>query len=613
MGDFANKSKNNITIGDQPAEKDQLGFEPYVIAMAEFLTHPDTNPPLTLSIEGEWGSGKSSFMKQLEAEILRKSEELEEEQLKEVWERIWERDRIIFSDLSDICKLIKLYKFKPFWFIFFGFKFEFNLKQKTQTVWFNAWRHDKAESLWAAFALSFLEQISTNRYYSDFIPNLWSYLQLLIYRLNWKEKPFKFIQTAAITSLIASLIVAIPFVYFKVGREGISQWSEQVVCLLKEESEEADKNKEEDAKNTNEESEEAGENKEKYPENSSKECSENKLLTFLLFLGGTGGSVAGIGKLLGTIRDLIGDSKMDLTQYLESPDYDKQVAFIEKFHDDFSKIVDAYAGKDEKVYVFIDDIDRCELGKSADLLQALNLIISNDPNIIFILGMDREKVAAAITFKQKDVLPYLASISSKNQDNQQENDKLMKKLDYGLSYLEKFVQLSFTVPKPSAKEVDIFLKKISSDTKENTKEKTFFWTPIRNRFYWTPRGLSISNFVKSKLERFRQQQEEEQETETETKDTPETNTPVKKAPDLAIFPIIEKELTPENFSELMKMAAPFFDYNTRRLKQYINSVKLQTYITYYAIGVTYSEKGMITTEQLGKFIAPYSKVSPYSF
>ena len=111
-----------------------------------------------------------------------------------------------------------------------------------------------------------------------------------------------------------------------------------------------------------------------------------------------------------------GWTKIDLTKYLESPNYKKEVAFIEKFHDDFSKIVNAYAGKDEKIYVFIDDLDRCELGKSADLLQALNLMISNDPNIIFFLGMDREKVAAAITFKQKHVLPYLASISGENQE-----------------------------------------------------------------------------------------------------------------------------------------------------------------------------------------------------
>ena len=46
-----------------------LGFEPYVEAVAEFLVHKDTQPPLTISVEGEWGSGKSSFMWQLKNEI----------------------------------------------------------------------------------------------------------------------------------------------------------------------------------------------------------------------------------------------------------------------------------------------------------------------------------------------------------------------------------------------------------------------------------------------------------------------------------------------------------------------------------------------------------------
>ena len=59
----------NASVSDQAAAKDALGFELYVMAMAEFLTNPQTKPPLTLSVEGEWGSGKSSFMKQLKQAI----------------------------------------------------------------------------------------------------------------------------------------------------------------------------------------------------------------------------------------------------------------------------------------------------------------------------------------------------------------------------------------------------------------------------------------------------------------------------------------------------------------------------------------------------------------
>ena len=51
------------------------------------------------------------------------------------------------------------------------------------------------------------------------------------------------------------------------------------------------------------------------------------------------------------------------------------------------------------------------------------------------------------------------------------------------------------------------------------------------------------------------------------------------------------------------MVAPFFDYNPRNLKQYINALKLRIYITYYSIGVLFEERNSLTVEQLGKFTA----------
>src|SRR5580698_161440 len=54
---------------DEPAPTDNLGFEPYVEAMAAFLSNPLTSTPLTVSVEGKWGSGKSSFMKQLQGRL----------------------------------------------------------------------------------------------------------------------------------------------------------------------------------------------------------------------------------------------------------------------------------------------------------------------------------------------------------------------------------------------------------------------------------------------------------------------------------------------------------------------------------------------------------------
>lgn len=65
------ESIHNSATGDQPTREDSLGFSPYVEAIKEFLINTRTEPPLTLSIEGPWGSGKSSFMLQLKKKTRR--------------------------------------------------------------------------------------------------------------------------------------------------------------------------------------------------------------------------------------------------------------------------------------------------------------------------------------------------------------------------------------------------------------------------------------------------------------------------------------------------------------------------------------------------------------
>src|ERR1700749_2826114 len=56
-------------ISDQPTSNDSLGFKLYVESLANFLLADATLAPFTLSIEGAWGSGKSSFMRQLKERI----------------------------------------------------------------------------------------------------------------------------------------------------------------------------------------------------------------------------------------------------------------------------------------------------------------------------------------------------------------------------------------------------------------------------------------------------------------------------------------------------------------------------------------------------------------
>lgn len=56
---------SDAPLGDN--DVDALGFEPYVAALADFILNCDT--PMTVAIQGDWGSGKTSLMNLIRAKL----------------------------------------------------------------------------------------------------------------------------------------------------------------------------------------------------------------------------------------------------------------------------------------------------------------------------------------------------------------------------------------------------------------------------------------------------------------------------------------------------------------------------------------------------------------
>lgn len=86
----------DVLVSDRPLEEgdaDTIDFKPIALGLSRFLRNENTKPPLTIAITGEWGTGKSSLMNLLRADLRR-------------------------------------YDFRP--------------------VWFNAWHHQKEEHLLAS-------------------------------------------------------------------------------------------------------------------------------------------------------------------------------------------------------------------------------------------------------------------------------------------------------------------------------------------------------------------------------------------------------------------------------------------------------------------------------
>jgi hypothetical protein len=329
-------------LGDQPAKskkEDRLGFGIYVAAVAKFLTDSSTRIPLTLSIEGRWGSGKTSFMWQLQ-EALRSS-------------------------------------------------------GKKKVVAFNAWQYNADDGLWAAFIHEFDDELNKQLTWGERIRARWMLFKLRVRWQGWVETLTTIFWLAA--SLVAFLAIA---AYLRHG--GIAAFQ----ALLKESGE--------------------------------IEKSANKTIALV---GGIGGAVASLLLFLNQLKGLFkSPASFDTAARLfAKPNYDGRLPLIHQLTRDFNSLVTAYAGNDD-VYVFIDDLDRCEYAKAADLMQALLMLLSSAPKIALIIGLDRDKVAAAMATKQEKLIPYLYRI--------QPGEAYKRGMEYGQRFIEKFIQVSFLLPTP---------------------------------------------------------------------------------------------------------------------------------------------------------------------
>ncbi|GCL46067.1 SUMF1/EgtB/PvdO family nonheme iron enzyme [Microcystis aeruginosa] len=525
MSDFP-ESIRNTSVSDQATNNDALGFEPYVIAIAEFLLHQQTQPPLTLSVEGEWGSGKSSFMKMLE---------------------------------------------------------EYLREKGGRTVWFNAWRHDKAESVWAAFALSFIKQISTPKNWRDLPRIILGYFKLQLLRFNLEKGLFELIKALPLIIFVICASIAIPFILIIYGVEGINELiratTSQDIFWSK----------------------------------------INSVFKLLFTAGGLtlsgAGIFAGIKSLLRNFQRLLQNPKNNLIKYIEAPDYKKQSAFVEEFHEDFAKIVDAYVGND-RVYVFIDDLDRCEHPKSADLMQAINLMIADDPSVVFILGMDREKVAASLAVKYENILKYLPSETTEIDPDILARRSANKGLAYGYTFIEKFVQLPFLVPQPSQSDFEHFLTQLATSTPPNLqpdKSSSKFFQSFCGKF-----KLALPQRNNSQKHLTSATSNQTSDLKNLSLDNPsiESEQTEKEKARAAVIKRLEV-IQVKNFDKdsptvrnVIMMVAPALDYNPRRIKHFINVFRLKVYIA-NETGLFFEERGengnllvpSLTFEQLGKFTA----------
>jgi predicted KAP-like P-loop ATPase len=86
------------------SDKDQLKISSYKDALVDFIKRTDT--PMTIGVQGEWGSGKTSLLNKIWADLERSNKEDNSiDDFKQIWINSWEHS-LLCSPEECLMKII---------------------------------------------------------------------------------------------------------------------------------------------------------------------------------------------------------------------------------------------------------------------------------------------------------------------------------------------------------------------------------------------------------------------------------------------------------------------------------------------------------------------------
>jgi hypothetical protein len=559
---LAEEARERRAINDKPItdiKKDTLGFDVYVLALHEFITSRDTTTPLTISINGAWGSGKSSLMKMLEGQFKPKvvgnlwwiqikwlagwllgtffrdigqflidrhvadsdyirlglafdpGQDVDEKNfdvlLKKYIEASLKNDTPsnleIFPERLEKERALRLKKTR-FWALHAARRRKME-PQSHPTIWFNAWKFNQQEQVWSALALAVLEQLRTKY---GFFTRL-RFLVELTFKRTDKLRTLHHILRKLIVPLALAAIVAL------YESKSVRPHIPTAFAL---------------------------------PEN----------------LAWLAPALAAMWQALKAIQDPF---KLPIEELVDRPNYKERVGFIGTFEEDFGRIVEVAIRRSifwqpRKLIIFIDDLDRCSPVQAAGIVEAINLFLDS-VGCIFVLGMDMAAVAISIEVKYKDLTERMRKDAPDS-------------ISPGVLFLDKIVQIPFNVPRPTKEFINILVTKI---TEPETPEIPSVPSEL---FKATPSGNGQKSGSQPEPQQTKQQQTQTQHVKV----------------DRAAF-------ARDDIRDAILYASQLLKENPRQVKRFINLFRLQVYIAHQRKMLSDNKDYGLTPKRLAVWVAWY--------
>jgi len=428
-------------LADIPDEDlDLLDFGVYADAITALISHDKTQKPLTIGIDAAWGMGKTQLMKMVRKRLTNPVNEQLQNKIKG--------------------------------------------RTRFPTVWFNAWKYDREDALWAALVLEILDQSTRSLPYLE---RRSLQIKLRFTRLNWRSLLFSGLFFLILTAL--SLLV----------------WN-----------------------NPN-------------------------LRTLLIPLGI--GSAVGLYTSAKKVVAQIKTMQQDLSGYINTPDYQSKIGFLAQFERDFRRVIEIVTENGRwPLVVFIDDLDRCGPTKAVEIVEAINILLESK-HCVFVIGMDAKAVAKSIQSKYESL------------DRAYAEDRAG--LTLGERFLEKILQINFRIPRSQTHQLQNLIEKHLESSNQGKI------------------ALSQMDMDQERHKLAEQMiQAEQRGGDSLTKATEVTLAKINREDAISPQEIREasKQLSKRVFEddqrvqEAVREAAPYLDYNPRKIKKFINNFRLHTLI-----------------------------------
>jgi Cdc6-like AAA superfamily ATPase len=323
---------------DKPTDHDLLKFERFVSSLATIIEQAgEKNTPLTIGVFGEWGSGKTSFLKMLEKVLIK-------------------RDKGI------------------------------------NPIWFNAWKYEKEDNLWAALIQTIFDQAPLKgKYYW----RIWLKFRIWLYHKSPWIGIWEIIRKIVVLLGRILLILISAWIILGVSTSDLQTWltsfglqiPTQLITIFNL-------------------------------------IGKSLLVVFSIYLVKPE-EILKLGSL---------DLGIDFGKFHKKLSYKDHISFLDQFNKNFTEIIQLM-NNGRPLVVIIDDLDRCLPEKMLEVLEGVKKFLDVE-RCIFLIAVDPNIVEKAICIKYKEIF----SINTKDDIDSSLTTFL------GENYLEKIVQLPVSVP-----------------------------------------------------------------------------------------------------------------------------------------------------------------------